>query len=70
MDRRPSDRKKHQLPSAKRTPYVESYDEAVNLYFSRDLQAWEKLRTFHERFLRRAWEHPLPDKDGNTESAD
>lgn len=68
MDRRSSDHKRHQLPSAKKTSYVESYDEAVNLYFSRDLQAWEKMLTFHERFLLRAWERPLSDENGKIDS--
>lgn len=62
MDRRPFDRKRQRLAS-ETTPYVESYDEAVDLHFARDLRAWEKLLALHERFLLRAWEHPLPDKD-------
>jgi hypothetical protein len=63
MDRRLSDRRRQLLSSAETIPFVESYDEAVDLHFARDLRAWEKLLALHERFLLRAWEHPLPDED-------
>lgn len=44
--------------------YVEAYDEAVDVYFECDLHAWGKLMAFHERFLLRAWEKPMPDWAG------
>jgi hypothetical protein len=68
MDRREFDRKRKLIPSAGTTPYVESYDEAVDVHLERDLQVWEKLRAFNERFLVRAWAHALPDKDGKIDS--
>jgi hypothetical protein len=57
--------RKQRLPRvAETSPYVEAYDEAVDLYLKRDFQAWGKLLTFHKRLLPRAWEKPLSDWSG------
>lgn len=62
MDVRTSNLKGQMLPSKAGCQYLEAYDEAVNVYFKRDLQAWGKLKAFHERFLVRAWEVAQPDE--------
>lgn len=64
MDPFRSDSKTHLFRFAGTNSYVDAYDEAVDLYFERDLQAWGKLLAFRERFLVRAWEKPLPDRLG------
>lgn len=64
MDRFPFDKKKRLPRFIEESPYVEAYDEAVDLYLERDFQAWRELRTFRERVLSRAWEKPLPDRAG------
>jgi hypothetical protein len=64
MDRFPPDSEKRLPRVAEASPYVEAYDEAVDLYLERDLQAWGKLLTLHERVLPQAWEKSLPDWTG------
>ena len=66
MDRFLPDCKKRRF--AETSPYVEAYDEAVDLYLKRDFQAWGKLLTFHERFRPQAWEEPLLDLMGKVGS--
>lgn len=57
-----SDSKRQPLSSRGTSPYVEACDEAVDVYLKRDLEAWGKLLSLHERFLQRPWENPLPDR--------
>lgn len=61
MDRPLSESQKEMLRSAVKNSYVEAYDEAVDMYFERDLHAWRMLLGFRERFQLRAWEYPQPD---------
>lgn len=47
MDRFPPDSEKRPPPVTEASPYVETYDEAVDLFLERDLPGMRKLLTFH-----------------------
>lgn len=67
MDRFPPDREKRLPRVTQASPYVEAYDEAVDLYLERDLQAWGKLLTLHERLLPQVWEKSLAHQPGRAD---